>query len=289
MDIDTVADELYALRPEDFTAARNTRMAEARTAGDRALAERIGKLRRPTLSAWVSNLLVRERPEEVQALLRLGEGLRQAHHDLDGPQLRELSGQQRTLIRAVTREAGQLAARAGHPVGEDVGREVETILHTALADPGAAREWAAGRLVRPFEATVGFPDVSATAARPAAPRPAATQSPKAKARPAKRRDDEALARARKDAETAERELRALEREAADAEQQAQAARERTGQLKTRAGELTEELSRVEDDHRQAREEERRARDRLRTAERQVREARRRAESAAARLERRQRP
>lgn len=281
MDIDTVADELYALRPEDFTAARNTRMAEARSAGDRALAEEIGKLRRPTLSAWVSNLLVRERPEEVQALLRLGEGLRQAHHDLDGAQLRELSGQQRTLIRAVTREAGQLAAEAGHPVGEDVGREVETTLHTALADPGAAQEWAAGRLVRPLEATVGFPDVSPTAARP-------TAAPPPKARPAKRRDDEALTRARNDAETAERELRALEREATDAEQQAQAAHERTGQLKTRLDELTEELSRVEDDHSQARAEERRARDRLRTTERQVREARRRAESAATRLERRQR-
>lgn len=91
MDLDAVADELYGLRPEDFTAARAARVAAARTAGDRALAERIGKLRRPSLSAWASNLLVREQPEQIEPLLKLGEALRQAHQDLDGAQLRALS------------------------------------------------------------------------------------------------------------------------------------------------------------------------------------------------------
>ncbi|WP_328868939.1 hypothetical protein OHT76_01950 [Streptomyces sp. NBC_00287] len=281
MDIDTVADELYALRPEDFTAARNTRMAAARTAGDRALAEKIGKLRRPSLAAWVSNLLVRERPEEVQALLRLGEGLRRAHHDLDGGQLRELSGQQKTLIRALSREAGQLAAQAGHPVGEDVGREVEATLHAVLADPEAAEEWAKGRLVRPFEAIVGFPDVSPSAVRRAATPPPPTP------RPAKRRDDEALDRARRDADTAVRDLRALEDEAAEAGREHETVQERTAQLQHRVSELTEELSRVEGDHRQAREEQRQAREKLRAVERRVREARRRADAATARLERHQ--
>ncbi|MCL7428059.1 hypothetical protein [Streptomyces sp. YS415] len=280
MDIDTVADELYALRPEDFTAARNVRAAEARTAGERALAEQIGKLRRPSRSAWVSNLLVRERPDEVAALLKLGEGLRRAHHDLDGAQLRELSGRQRTLIRALSQEARQLAARAGHPVGDDVGREVEATLHTVLADPEAAREWAQGRLARPFEAAVGFPDASPAAVRrPAAPPPAPP--------PAKRRDDEALARARRDADTAASELRALEEEAAGAGREAEAARESTARLERRFSELTDELNRVEEDLRRARDEERRARDGLRALERRVREAGRRAETATARLERHQ--
>ncbi len=289
MDIDTVADELYALRPENFTAARNARMAAARTSGDRALAERIGALRRPSLAAWVSNLLVRERPEEVEALLRLGEGLRQAHQDLDGARLRELTGQQRTLIRAVSREAGQLATRAGHPVGEDVGRAVEGTLHAVLADPEAAAQWATGHLVRPLEATVGFPEVSPTAARRTPTRPAMggddvtgpTAAPRPPSRPKKGRDDEGLTRAREDAEAAERALRALEKEAAAAERESVASQRRAAELKD---ELTEELSRAKADHRQASEEERRAREELRAAERRVREARRRAETAAARLE-----
>ncbi|MEU9736687.1 hypothetical protein [Streptomyces sp. NPDC048002] len=277
MDIDSVADELYALRPEEFTAARGERVAAARTAGDRELAERIGRLRRPSLAAWVSNLLVRARPDEVAALLRLGEGLRRAHHDLDGPLLRELGAQQRTLVRAVTREAAALAARAGHPVGAGVAHEVETILHAVLADRDAARAWAEGRLVRPFEAVVGFSETGASV--PHRPRPAARPEP----RPAVRRDDEELARARRAADTAGRELRALEKEVARAAREAAATEERATRLQDRIAELTEELSRAREDRRQAREAERAARARLRTLERRAREAGRHAEQATARL------
>ncbi|EFL36925.1 conserved hypothetical protein [Streptomyces viridochromogenes DSM 40736] len=164
MDYDAVVDELYALRPEDFTAARASAVAAARTAGDQELAQRIGALRKPSLAAWVSNLLVRSRPGEVQPLLRLGEGLRQAHQDLDGTQLRELSRQQHALIRALSAEARRLAADAGHPVGEAVQREVENTLHAVLADPEAAGAWASGRLAKPLSATVGFPAVAQSAA-----------------------------------------------------------------------------------------------------------------------------
>ncbi|MGW7378962.1 hypothetical protein [Streptomyces sp. NPDC054794] len=117
-----------------------------RPEGDRALAERIGKLRRPSLSAWASNLLVRQRPEEVETL-RLGEGVRRA------------------------------AARAGHPVGDGVEREVAATLHAVLADPDAAREWATGRLVEPYPPTAGLSDVPDTVPRrsPASPAPLARQ------------------------------------------------------------------------------------------------------------------
>ncbi|MFG3509460.1 hypothetical protein ACGF5F_28615 [Streptomyces sp. NPDC047821] len=156
MDLESVTDELYGLRPDRFTTARNARAAEARKAGDRQLADAVRALRRPTLAAWASNLLVRERPEEARSLATLGEGLRRAHHELDGERLRELSRQQHVLVTALAREARQLAAEAGQPVGEDVQYEVEATLHAGLADPAAAEEWAAGRLVRPLAAPVGF-------------------------------------------------------------------------------------------------------------------------------------
>ncbi|WP_409474345.1 hypothetical protein [Streptomyces sp. HC307] len=116
MDLDAVADELYGLRPEDFVAARDARAAAVRKAGDRALAEKIAGLRRPSLSAWASNLLVREQPGEVEPLLRLGEGLRRAHQELDGAQLRELSRRQRFLISALSRQAGRRAEAAAGQV-----------------------------------------------------------------------------------------------------------------------------------------------------------------------------
>ncbi|CAM5275573.1 hypothetical protein SALBM135S_10142 [Streptomyces alboniger] len=84
MDLETVADELYGLRPEEFTAVRGRRAAAARKAGERSLAERIAALRRPTLAAWSCNLLVRGRPGQVRPLIRLGEALRQAHRGMDG-------------------------------------------------------------------------------------------------------------------------------------------------------------------------------------------------------------
>ncbi|MEU0721055.1 hypothetical protein ABZ498_28225 [Streptomyces lavendulocolor] len=156
MDLESVTEELYGLRPDRFTAVRNARAAEARKAGDRALAEAVRSLRRPTLAAWVSNLLVRERPAEARSLAALGDGLRRAHRELDGERLRELSRKQHAVVAALARQARQLAADAGQPVGDDVQHEVEATLHAVLADPAAAGEWASGRLVRPLSAPVGF-------------------------------------------------------------------------------------------------------------------------------------
>ncbi|GAA2203678.1 hypothetical protein [Streptomyces bangladeshensis] len=171
MDLDAVADELYGLRPEEFVAARDRRALAARKAGDQALAKEIGALRRPSLGAWVSNLLVRRQRAEVEPLLGLGEELRRAHRELDGARLRELARRQSEVIGTLGRQARRLAAEAGRPVGEAVQREVEETLHAALADPGAAREWAAGRLVKPLSATFGFPeaDEAALDRRPATP------------------------------------------------------------------------------------------------------------------------
>ena len=156
MELDAVADELYGLRPDEFTAARDERARAARAEGDPYLAARIRELRRPTLSAWAGNLLVRRRPEEVGPLLALGQELRRAHRELDGERLRELSRHQWRLLTALSRQAGQLAAEAGHPLGEQALREVEQTMKAVLADPASAEEWAAGRLTRPLPAPSGF-------------------------------------------------------------------------------------------------------------------------------------
>ncbi|MGW6708764.1 hypothetical protein ACWGDE_28280 [Streptomyces sp. NPDC054956] len=44
MDADSVAVELYGLRPSEFTAARDAYVAKARKAGDKPLAAAIGAL-----------------------------------------------------------------------------------------------------------------------------------------------------------------------------------------------------------------------------------------------------
>ncbi|MFD5912924.1 hypothetical protein ACFWHL_29835 [Streptomyces massasporeus] len=283
MDYDSVADDLYALRPEEFTAARASAMASARTAGDRELAERIRALRKPSLAAWVGNLLVRSSPGEVEPLLRLGEGLRQAHQDLDGTQLRELSRRQHALIRALSLQARQLAKEAGHPIGESVQREVENTLHAVLADPDAARAWAGGRLAKPLSAAVGFP-ATAEGARPKSPAPPPAPAPSRPGKKASEQQRRKLARAREDAETAERELRELQGQAATAGQEVTEAKQQVDDLQRRVEELTGELEQARGEHQQARFAERAARERARTADRRAREAGRKAATAAARLE-----
>ncbi len=288
VDLDAVADELYGLRPEDFTAARDQRSARARADGDRGLAKKIGELRRPSLSAWASNLLVRHRPDEVEAVIRLGEGLRRAHHDLDRAQLRDLVLQQRTVVNALSRQARQLAAQNGHPIGEDARREVEATLHAVLADPDAARQWAAGRLVKPLSAAAGFPAVGSAALRSSRAGSVATSPPPApetrKDRAADREARERLTQARKGAKDAERQLRARRDEAATAIREADEAQRRLDEAQRHVRDLTEELKRAEDELRRARTTRHRAKERAGECDRAVREARLQAEEAAVRAQ-----
>lgn len=290
MDLDAVTDELYGLPPGDFTTARDTRAKAARTAGDRELADEIRRLRRPTLAAWASNLLVRERPTEVRDLLQLGEGLRQAHQDLDGERLRELSVRQHQLTFALARQAADLTARAGRSIGEAARQDVQDTLQAVLADPEAAEEWAAGRLTKPLSVPVGFPAaVRRPASRAATPgragRPVAEVTDLDEARA--RRDDagKRLQHARRQATEARQELRVCEEELAAAEKERSRADEAERQAGLRVADLSRQLRDAERERRQARETARTARDRARAADRAAREARRRAGGAEARAQR----
>ncbi|MEU6314171.1 hypothetical protein [Streptomyces sp. NPDC047014] len=149
VDVDAVTSELYGLRPEEFTAARDARAAEARAAGERAQAKRIAALRRPTLAVWAANLLARAEQDQARRLLELGEGLREAHRTLAGEELRTLSHQQHVVVAAMAREACRLAGEAGRALSESVRHEVEQILRTVLADPATATTWIHGTLTEP--------------------------------------------------------------------------------------------------------------------------------------------
>lgn len=150
MNFDEVADELYSLTPEEFTATRNEREKQAKSDGDKELAGRIRKLAKPNASAWLANRLVREHPEEIQPLLELGEDLRAAMADRDGGRLRELAKTQRLLISALVDEAKQDATNAGRKVADEAARGLVDTLRSALADDRSARELLAGRLTAPL-------------------------------------------------------------------------------------------------------------------------------------------
>ena len=280
-----VAGELYTHAPSAFTAARDERAGQVRAAGDAGLAAEIRKLRRPTVSAWLVNLLVREAPTQVGELLELGASLREAQQALAGDRLRDLSAQRGPLVTALVQEAKRLAAQAGQPVSAQAEREVQDTLEAALADPDLAEAVRSGRLTRALSYAglgggVGVGDAVAAWApgqeavrtRPeAGQRPAPAQSETGTARRGRReagtaardrqetdaerrarREAEAAERAREEAEAAERNLREAAEDAREAqaaldaaERETASARDRHQARQRQIEELEQELQQVQ--------------------------------------------
>ncbi len=101
--------ELYQGDPEEFMARRGELVAQAREAGETAVAKQIGALRKPTRSAWVVNRLVRADPEVTARLAALAAELRDG--GLDGGRIRELTAARARLVDELTRQALDDAAR----------------------------------------------------------------------------------------------------------------------------------------------------------------------------------
>ncbi|MGY1711783.1 hypothetical protein ACI8AC_19980 [Geodermatophilus sp. SYSU D00758] len=160
--LDALADELYDVPPEEFTAARRRAQERVRAGGDRALAAAVGRLPRPSTAAWVCNVLARERRAEVAGLVELGGLLREAQEGLAGDQLRALDRQRSALLAALTRQAAALARERGHRVSAAVETQVTGTLRAALADPDAGAALLAGRLTT----ALSYSGLGTTGARP---------------------------------------------------------------------------------------------------------------------------
>ncbi|MFI7541107.1 hypothetical protein [Actinoplanes sp. NPDC049599] len=141
---------LYEAPPDGFVAGRAAAIAEAKRAGDKETAKRLAALRKPTVAAWLVNLLALRRPELIDELVELSTALRSAQRGLQGEQLRELSTQRRQVVSALVNAAQQLA------IEDDPGlrsaklpmAEVEATLTAALAEPDVAEQVRSGRLVK---------------------------------------------------------------------------------------------------------------------------------------------
>ena len=108
-----IADELYALPLERFTPERDARAKAAK--GDKDLVAALKALRKPSLAAWVVNLLVRREADQVEQVLAIGAALREAQEGMDGAELRALTKQRRQLTSAVTSPGPRARCRRGCP------------------------------------------------------------------------------------------------------------------------------------------------------------------------------
>ena len=152
---DEVADELYGLLPSEFVEARNAAVKAARADGDRDAAAAIAALRKPTTTAWLVNLLMRDDPDLPDRLRALGEGLRDAESSLAGDELTALDKQRRQLVAGLVKTVRGLARDVGQRVTQDSADEVSQTLLAALADPEVAEDVLSGQLTQ-ARTHVGF-------------------------------------------------------------------------------------------------------------------------------------
>ncbi|GAB3583765.1 hypothetical protein GCM10027406_28970 [Leifsonia lichenia] len=275
MDLREVADELYALPAAEFTASRN---AAAGRAG-KPLAAEIRGLRKPSASAAAVNALVREHPDVVDAILEVGDRMREAFAERDRAAIRELTGERQRLLQKATRTAGAASAA--------VLREVEDTLQAAVIDAAAAAAVRSGLLVRSLESTgVDQVDVSDAVALPVdvdappparAPRTATSPS----ATPSKRGAASAAEPAESASERRERERRirtaekALERARTDADaldDELDGEVDRRTDLEAERDALARRLERTQDELAESRAAERELRRRITQAQSALRDA-----------------
>jgi hypothetical protein len=230
------APDLYRLPPEEFTAARDSAAKAAKDEGDAEAAKELKALRKPSVAAWLVNLLVAEQPELVEQLLALGPALAQAQTAGQGDELRALGAQRRELVDAVVARAVELADRSTTAAVRD---EVASTLETALADPEAADAVRSGRLVRALSyAGFGGVDLAGAVAR-------TSSSPKAKA--PRKADDrgERVAVAEAAALEAAGRLDDAVRACEQAQREREAAQRLADTARTQADELRSRLAEVE--------------------------------------------
>jgi len=150
-DLDEAIDALYAAPLEGFVAARDAAARQAADGGDQLGAERVKRLPKPSVAAWVINHVARDHRADVAALTAVGDELRAATQDRDRGRIRALDHLRReradALVRAV-REAGEVG---GRPVSAAVLDRLTETLTAAVMDADAAGAVRAGRLSRALQ------------------------------------------------------------------------------------------------------------------------------------------
>lgn len=231
-----VVDELYGAPLAEFIPLRDARAKELRPS-DRAAADAVRKLRKPSVAAWAVNQLAREAADDVEALLAAGAALRQAQlGGGDRESIRSSSRDEREAVERLVSCASALLRKAGRGGSGAVLEEVRATLHAAASDD-ASRELIRRGVLTEARQAVGLGGFEAAfAAGPARARPrAAAPEAEPPADVAAERKQQAMKEARAALEEAQARARDTDRAAAAAERERDAAR---GTLERAEAELT---------------------------------------------------
>ena len=159
--MDEDLERLYLQPPERFTETRDALAKRLREEGDRAAAEEVRKLRKPSVPAWLVNQLGLREPAEVKKLLDAGERLRGAEDAMlagrgDGEDLREAAAAERAAVERLVSIAREIAAADDRKLNRAALDRVAETLQAAGADEEIADAVREGRLAKEQKrATIG--------------------------------------------------------------------------------------------------------------------------------------
>jgi hypothetical protein len=233
------AGALYGLPLDEFTNARNDLAAKLRKAGDKAAAERVKSLPKPSSTAWALNQVARSQPALVDSLLSSADELRRAQQQLlagrNNAPFREATQHERQAVNAVVRAAAEVLAKEGRPASKATLDRLEATARAAAAGEENGELLRSGTLSRDLDPS-GFGSLAGAFGFPADPfafparaTPAPEGAPPAEAAAAEARHAEArqdeLANAQVVVRGLQEQLAAFRKEAAEAERAAASARQ----------------------------------------------------------------
>ena len=153
-DVEASIDALYRGALDRFTADRNALAATLKKAGDKASAERVKALAKPSSTAWAVNQAWWQHQDRFQAMLDAGAAQRKAHVAwTQGRQadVRAAGEARRAAVSEVT-EAALQALGAHKAVAPDVQYRIAGTVE-ALASSGVPEDEAPGRLTRDLQSS----------------------------------------------------------------------------------------------------------------------------------------
>ena len=234
---------LYAETPDRFVAARNELAAQLKSAGDADAAKQVTALRRPTVAAWAVDLVSRDRPAELEALIRAGKDLASAQRAVAAggsvERLRETAEERRRLVEQLVRASASALRNAGMASTRAILDKVSDTLMAIATDQEAAERVRRGVLDKELPAPAGFGDERLDSALLASVSELPKRSKAEVASRSSARADRLAAEALKlerDANRLERESKEAEKKAVSAARSAAAARRRAEAARRRADE-----------------------------------------------------
>ena len=151
------AEDLYGLPLDEFTASRNALAAELKKGGDAEAAASVKALKKPPVTAWAINQLVRANSDDVAALLEVGERLRKAQDAVmegsDPAALRTAMADRRELVTELARRAAKMLDKEGAKANRTHLDRISATLMNAAVDDEARESLRAGTLTGDVDAT----------------------------------------------------------------------------------------------------------------------------------------